>query len=759
MSVKNNTLCFVLTVSLFIGTHLSGIECTDFGAFKQYNGHYYAISGNKLTFAQAKQIAENNNGYLAIPNDAGENNFLATTFGTGWIGIYDPSFTQTNLCYYGNTCSISSIRFKTVKGLALSYQNWAVGEPSNSVFQYDILDGKNLVAPLGEHWVVIGQNGQWGDFGNHAADNNNPVQFKAIMEFETKPECANDGNTTDPTMDRKCTESAYNTGTTSSGTVTTDSNGEATITASNTYTCQTDLNGNEYCPAQLAPCASSWGYDNGYSQEKLKCPDDSAPVGGICPSNIKACPDGSVSEGTKCVGHSSYTATSVMSCPAKIYYRPIDEPNENSTDPSEWSWFANSPLTLKTETTTSCTYEGPYVPKSSIQIRAVSPKTSVGGCPTLYLRNGGIGAWNLSATYQYITPLVGTSGAVFASSYGNGTNKVCFSDIGRAVNDFYYVTPLYVNSSCPSGGTLSGTTCNIDINVDSSCPTTYPNIGIDGFCFANPSKYYGYYCPSTVNEYGQTYTITNPGGTTTTDPIPPINNCKIGSFTCVAATDRKCAFVSNQWQCSPFPCFGESNLESADTTMGETDSANKGFNTDGSCSYQIRLFNGKDMRCRSWDLLFGLLGGGCCQKEKPGGLGGLFGSQCNESEKLLSKYRKETSDKSVEIGQYCSKYLKLGFAKICVQKKKTYCVFNSKLARIIHEQGRPQIGIEWGAPKAPNCKGFTPEEFQKIDFSKLDLSEFYGDLQSKIQTTIDAKIGTTIQQKVQSFGVNIGGGN
>lgn len=745
----------IMTILLWLAsTSLWSMQCTDFGEFKEYGGHYYAITGMKYTFSQAKQIAENNGGYIAIPNDAGENNFLATTFGATWIGVYDPSLSQLGLCYFGNVCSVNASRFSTVKNTALSYSNWANGEPNNAVYEYDIVNGKQMVAPLGEHWVVIGENGQWGSFGNHAQESNNPVQFKAIFEFDTKPECVVGGPTSEPATERKCTDTIYNTGSSSAGQIVNNGDGDVAMTTSNTFTCQNDTYGNEYCPTQLAKCDAVWGYQDGYSVSHEICGDGTQPINGECKSVTKACDAvGGVWNGTSCTVNQSYQATSVMSCPAKIYYRPIDEPNENSTDPSEWSWFANSPLTLKTETATSCTYEGPYVPKATIQIRAVSPKTSVGGCPTIYLRNGGLGAWTLSATYQYITPLAGTSGAVFASSYGNGTNKVCFSDIGRGVNDFYFVTPLTVSSSCPSGGTLSGTTCNNLTTVSPSCS----NVSADGYCYSSPMTYYTYHCSTDTNEYGQSYTVQNAGGAGTTNPTPPTNNCKIDSFSCVPATDRKCAFISNQWQCSPFPCFGESNLESADTTIGATDSSNKGFNTDGSCSYQIRLFNGKDMRCRSWDALFGLMGGGCCQREKGSSLGSLFGGQCKEDERLLSKYRKESTDRSHYVGEYCSKYLKLGFAKICIQKKQTYCVFNSKLARIIHEQGRPQINIAWGGAKAPNCKGFTPEEFQKIDFSKLDLSEFYGDLEAKIKTTFDAKVGTTIQQKVSSFGVNING--
>ncbi|WP_421198579.1 conjugal transfer protein TraN [Aeromonas enteropelogenes] len=81
------------------------------------------------------------------------------------------------------------------------------------------------------------------------------------------------------------------------------------------------------------------------------------------------------------------------------------------------------------------------------------------------------------------------------------------------------------------------------------------------------------------------------------------------------------------------------------------------------------------------------------------------------------------------VGTYCKKRIKfLG----CVQKAQSHCCFNSKLARIIHEQGRPQLktGINnWGSPEAPLCRGFTPEEFQSVDFGKIDLSEYIDEIQ------------------------------
>ncbi len=82
------------------------------------------------------------------------------------------------------------------------------------------------------------------------------------------------------------------------------------------------------------------------------------------------------------------------------------------------------------------------------------------------------------------------------------------------------------------------------------------------------------------------------------------------------------------------------------------------------------------------------------------------------------------------IGTYCKKDIEfIG----CVQEAEVYFVFNSKLGRIIHEQGRIQLqefnpNGNWGTARSPNCEGFTPEEFQMLDFSQIDLSEFFGDL-------------------------------
>lgn len=105
-----------------------------------------------------------------------------------------------------------------------------------------------------------------------------------------------------------------------------------------------------------------------------------------------------------------------------------------------------------------------------------------------------------------------------------------------------------------------------------------------------------------------------------------------------------------------------------------------------------------------------------------------------------------------EVGSYCSAKI-LG---ICVQKSKGHCCFNTKLGRIIQEQGRPQLKsfntIGWGTPKKPICRGFTPDEFQALDFSKMDLSEYYADIEARSQSAIQVDMKDRIDAYLQAIG-------
>ncbi len=94
----------------------------------------------------------------------------------------------------------------------------------------------------------------------------------------------------------------------------------------------------------------------------------------------------------------------------------------------------------------------------------------------------------------------------------------------------------------------------------------------------------------------------------------------------------------------------------------------------------------------------------------------------------------EDSDKSTavkkdqgiceRIGSYCSSK----FLGSCIETTESYCCFNSKLAKAINIQGKRQLGISIGDPKAPNCRGLTVEEIGRLDFTRIDFSEFLKDI-------------------------------
>jgi len=129
------------------------------------------------------------------------------------------------------------------------------------------------------------------------------------------------------------------------------------------------------------------------------------------------------------------------------------------------------------------------------------------------------------------------------------------------------------------------------------------------------------------------------------------------------------------------------------------------------------LFKGEKRRCSKDIVNFK----DCCGHAK--GWGKDLGlSDCSPDEKLLNKDRKKGL--CHRVGTYCT-MKELG---VCIEKKTSFCCFSSKLLKAFQEQGRAQIGMGWGKPKSPICRGFTIEEVQRIDFSKLDLREVFEEL-------------------------------
>jgi Ca2+-binding RTX toxin-like protein len=84
-----------------------------------YNNKYYTLS-TAGTWAQAQAQAVSLGGNLVTVNDAAENQFLVNTFG------------GTERLWIGFTDEVTEGVFKWANGEAVTYTNWAPGEPNNA---------------------------------------------------------------------------------------------------------------------------------------------------------------------------------------------------------------------------------------------------------------------------------------------------------------------------------------------------------------------------------------------------------------------------------------------------------------------------------------------------------------------------------------------------------------------------------------------------------------------------------------------------
>ena len=837
----------ILLLLISLSLLFSNQKCSKIRTVKKFKDHYYAVSVKKMTFEEAKKFAKANGGYLAIPNDEEENNFLKTLIPKSklaWIGIHDPEYLD-NYCYEGiDGCRYDDYRFRDIKGNALIYTNWAENQPDNLVKKYDLAspnsqkrefsvvdkeskervrwldkeydkiriwfgkksgsnywkgscsiydrsavlnisniskvhsfalkylqfddwmqvklngahivvspysgntlkvtngkvqystnptktascelgtvwkksfdidvkpylidgvnrldtrvivsgsgkgygyfeavvapdsvscvsgecsiekigtqevkvpipeiyyDGEPLVEPLGEHWVAMAHNGQWGDFGNHAEEYNNPVKFFALIEFDSMPECYI------PKGDNKDEEITLGKDKVECNTNLTDFNVTGSIKDGKTYVCQKDKKDKYYCPIGLTPCDEVEEVidsnqsiekkeikDVEYNKIKLKLSANKTLFGGLYKKKI-------------------------ISLSINLEIKDINKIRD---------------FVLKKI-------------KSNKNIKVLLNGNE------LAKTNSNEQEYNLSVK-SYLKNANNVIRVTSLEEVKNLSSSILFESLIEAVDDI----------SC-----FSSSNCWIEKIGTQTIPIEY--------------TYYEYKCPET-NYYGNKYEPIVKSGKT---PTPPPKNCKAISYSCKYNLDRKCVYVNNKWQCSPYPCVGEGGdvvFVDDDTPEGINDANNDGWDEKGNCNGTLLIFNGKDMRCRSKDKLFGLKGGGCCNED----LVFIFDTvSCSEREKILK--RKRNNGMCHLVGEYCAKYWKIKIfgwkKKICYLKKKTYCCFESKLARIINEQGREQLKRGWGSAKSPDCRGFTQDEFQKLDFSKMDLSEFFDDLTKNISKDI-----------------------
>lgn len=130
-----------------------------------------------------------------------------------------------------------------------------------------------------------------------------------------------------------------------------------------------------------------------------------------------------------------------------------------------------------------------------------------------------------------------------------------------------------------------------------------------------------------------------------------------------------------------------------------------------------KIFAGSSVDCKKYVLGFR----DCCTDSG-------WGDWVKNCPAELQALQKAKADNRVV---YLGKYKK---HKLDLDHHYAYCVFPSKLGAIIQIEGRKkQLGISFGKAKKPDCKGITPEQLERINFQKLNLSPIEQDFISRFQ--------------------------
>lgn len=167
------------------------------------------------------------------------------------------------------------------------------------------------------------------------------------------------------------------------------------------------------------------------------------------------------------------------------------------------------------------------------------------------------------------------------------------------------------------------------------------------------------------------------------------------------------------------------NFQQAATMMALIKEVQDGFDKDA-----LRIFTGTPKRCDYSKL--GTIFIDCCANDPDR----LLGS-CNAEELSLANDKK--AKQTIFVGSRCVDRV-LG---ICTRSEDTYCTFTSMLGRMVQQQGKPQLGLNFGTADLPNCDGFTITQFASLNFQAMDWSEFFSQVTSSFdQSAVAARVRT-----------------
>ena len=66
---------------------------------------------------------------------------------------------------------------------------------------------------------------------------------------------------------------------------------------------------------------------------------------------------------------------------------------------------------------------------------------------------------------------------------------------------------------------------------------------------------------------------------------------------------------------------------------------------------------------------------------------------------------------------------------------------------MFQEQARPQLGLNFGSPRNPECSGLTLAQMKQMDFDKMDLSEWINMLKITQHLPLDSASADVMYDK------------
>ena len=86
---------------------------------------------------------------------------------------------------------------------------------------------------------------------------------------------------------------------------------------------------------------------------------------------------------------------------------------------------------------------------------------------------------------------------------------------------------------------------------------------------------------------------------------------------------------------------------------------------------------------------------------------------------------------------------------VCLGKKEGDCECDSKLAKIVQDQGRGgQRGIGFGSGSSPDCRGLTVPELQRLNFDNINFADFYDDLENGATLPADQELLDRVKEQI-----------